>query len=576
MSKISGLFTNALNFLENVSQTFSAPTAPEKSKAPLSNDAWVKNLVEQTNFGQNDLQKTTGEQKFWVEKSLDPKILRERLPRENFHYDTNDIAAYEKKTGEPFVITDAGKCSAAENKELPCEWAKPKDIKNWETVNGKVSITLPADRIKELRDFRQGRVIDKAVAGISDPVLRENVKKDLLQIATGSGQDRIDATVRLINLNNPNQADLDKVRQAIKAVVEQPENRNNPLTNLVAGKIKLDEIAAKIDQAQKFVGPIDANAFNQALSKELFDAEYQIEKAAKSASGVDNLTGKVDVSKINRQEAAWVNKQVATILQQTGNVAMADYREKLGRFFESDDKERKTATFSRTIDRWQEGAPLSMRASTAEEIERMNAPEIETPAKIRNLKEDPQKREWKIKDLRTEDGKFISDGRGGTVQTGYSRFNIKGSMREVGTELLTTTVYRDRNGKEVNPNKGGYYLKSQESIRLTYEGPERNTGGPARAAAVGGAVSGIGQWNEAMKFGADLRYNTTRKKLDLREKMEKADFDATHYRVPPEPEKLPQEREKLVKMYGTSKEMEVKINQMMNELEEASHAFWNR
>ncbi len=44
----------------------------------------------------------------------------------------------------------------------------------------------------------------------------------------------------------------------------------------------------------------------------------------------------------------------------------------------------------------------------------------------------------------------------------------------------------------------------------------------------------------------------------------------------PESEKLPQEREKLVKMYGASKEMEVKINQMMSVLEEVSHAFWNR
>ncbi len=81
-------------------------------------------------------------------------------------------------------------------------------------------------------------------------------------------------------------------------------------------------------------------------------------------------------------------------------------------------------------------------------------------------------------------------------------------------------------------------------------------------------------FNKWAGLGIDYKLGTTEKKIALRDKLEKANFNAQSYPVPPKPEDLPKERQKLVRMLGADKKAEAQINLMMREIKEQSYAFW--
>lgn len=586
MSKIEGFFSAAKSFLENISQKYTASIPNQSAKISLPNNScWSNNLIEQTNSNSDDAQKTSGEQKFWVEKSTDSKVLRDRLLRENFHFDNQDIAAYEDKIGQPFKITDDAKCDAATKIGKSCDWATAQDIKNWQTQNGKVSITLSAETIKSLQNFRRERVIDKSIANIADPALRELVKKDLLQITIGDGN-RIDAANRLLNLPNVSAEDLVKVREAVKNVAVQPENRDNPMTNLIAANVKLYDTAIKLNQNAQNVGPIDLNESDVNLKREISDAEWQIVKAAKNASGVDNVTGKIANQNVNRQEAAWVNKQASIILRQTGNVREADYRERIGRYFEVDDKERKTmnVAIGGSIDRWKKTDTPSMRATTMEEQELREFEDENSQIhyKKKELGEDKFKREWKVPNVLGETSllRVNTDVKGKEVfnNVPLARYNMgKGSIKFSGTvKVIEGYQYVNEKGKSVKQGRP-YAYKNPVITNRTFESSELNSNGVNKAFQTASAVDAIKQVNTWTPILADL-YITGKsaKRVTLQNQLEKAAFNATHYPVPPKPEQLVKEREKLVRMFGAGKEAEARINEMMQVLGEQSYAFWGK
>ncbi|MGI9056833.1 MAG: hypothetical protein ACR2F2_13645, partial [Pyrinomonadaceae bacterium] len=370
--------------------------------------------------GQNN-QTQTETKDFWVDKSTDSKQLRNRLLTEHFFFSPDDIKAYEEKYGE-FVINDKNKCEIAAKDGKTCNWATPDDIKNWRVENGKIPVTLNSATIKSLQNFRQERIIDNAVNNISDPDLRNQVRSDLLKISTGEGEDRTSAANRLMYLDKGSELDLSIARQAVKTLAVQPENRNNPLTNLVAAKITLDEAIKNED------------------IKGVYDAEWRMNKAVKLAQGQDILTGEFRKdAKINRAEAAWLNRQVAQNLRSIGREAEAYEREMLARYYEVDDTER-NKVFGYPlgeVDRWKKTDKPSMRPISQAEQNWQDFQDVysEEPQAKKRLGESKFKYEWKVP-------KFLGERSivevGGTSEkpnvkeTSLEREKFSGSLRVTG------------------------------------------------------------------------------------------------------------------------------------------------
>jgi hypothetical protein len=497
--------------------------------------------------------------------------------KKHFNFDNEDIKAYTAKNGK-FTITDTGKCEIAKGNNKVCVAATREDILGkpdksgklvggWKTENGKVAVTLSAERVKELQNFRQERVIDKAVNQISDDNTRNQVRNDLKQITTSEGP-RAAAANRLMYLENVSETDSAKVREAISTVANQPENKNNPLTNLVAAKINLDEAIKNKD------------------ARGISDAEVRMNKAVKLVQGQDTVTGEYKKdAKVNREEAAFVNRQVSQTMRSIGREGEANERETLARYYEVDDKERNSIGYPNgEINRWKKSDTPSMRPLSQTEIDLREYQEKygEEPESKKSLGEDKFKQEWKTRNYINENGRYVPDEKGGAVQQGFSRYNMKGSLRVKGTELVTKPVYKTDSGRETNIgryNRGQNketIIKGQESIKLSFESPELNPRGINRAFGTTSVVDGIGLINKNVPFYADLYYQKTEKQLAYRFGLEKANKLETKYPVPPKPEDLQKERTKLTRFYGNDPKAKAIVNEMMRDMEVKSHAFWNR
>jgi hypothetical protein len=211
----------------------------------------------------------------------------------------------------------------------------------------------------------------------------DQVRSDLLEISTGEGQNRISAANHLMYLEKGSEQDLFIAREAVKTVAAQPENRENPMTNLAASKIKLDEAIKKEDL------------------KGVFDAEWQMNKAVKLAQGQNTLTGEYKKgAKVNREEAAWINRQVAQNLRSIGRDKQANEREMLARYYEVNDTERKTVFGYPLgeIDRWQKTDKPSVRPLSQAETDWQEYQDrwSENPKIKKDLGENKFKFEYKV------------------------------------------------------------------------------------------------------------------------------------------------------------------------------------
>jgi hypothetical protein len=381
------------------------------------------------------------------------------------------------------------------------------------------------------------------------------------KITTSEGS-KTDAANRLMYLENVSETDSAKVREAIKTVANQPENKNNPLTNLVAAKINLDEA----------IKNKDARGFS--------DAEVQMNKAVKLVQGQDTITGEYKKdAKVNRDEAAFVNRQVSQTMRSIGRTGEATERETLARYYEVDDKERNSALGFPLgeIDRWKKSDTPSMRplSQTETDLREYQEQYGETPKVKKDLGEDKFKQEWKKRNYVNENGRYVPDEKGGAVQQGFARYNMKGSLRVSGTELVTMPVYKNEKGKELK-NGIPYAIKGQQSIKLSFESPELNPKGINKAFGTTSKVDGLGLVNKYVPPLADLYYQKTEKQIAYRFGLEKQHKVETKYPVPPKPEDLQKERTKLTRLYGTDPKGKAIVNEMMKEMEVKSHAFWNR
>lgn len=510
---------------------------------------------------------------FWVSKPADAKKIGENLLRENFGFDETDIQAYKKLYGE-FTIFDSQECETAAKAGKSCTPATIEDIKNWKTANGKVSVELKPEMIGFLRKFRLERVVDKAVNNIADADLRESVRKDLMQIGA-SGEERIGAATRLMNIAGQDKSDLNLALQAIKTVADQPENKNNPITNILAARVRLDEAA------------------NSQNSRVITEAKRQLTNAVRLAQGQDAQTGEFSKdARINRAEAAWTNRQAAALLRKTGNYPEADKREMMARYYEVDDGERarfENAKFTdlSNLPRWKDSDSPSVRQLAQAETDWREYQLQNNPAnRKKDLSEDPFKRVWTVPKYYGEKNVAEVTGEGDAVRKPQDfkgkvfnrplvEFQRKGSLRVEGTGQVEQTTYFTKKGRIIPSGRPFDYSQST-TVNRTIRSPELNPTGTTNAMGLSGAAGMLKEYNKWATFGIDYKFGITQKRIALRDKLEKDNFNATNYPVPPKPEDLPKERQKLVRMFGADKKAEARINEVMRDLKERSYAFWGR
>jgi hypothetical protein len=262
------------------------------------------------------------------------------------------------------------------------------------------------------------------------------------KITTSEGS-KTDAANRLMYLENVSETDSAKVREAIKTVANQPENKNNPLTNLVAAKINLDE-AIKNKDARKFS-----------------DAEVRMNKAVKLVQGQDTITGEYKKdAKVNREEAAFVNKQVSQTMRSIGRTGEANERETLARYYEVDDKERNSIGYpDGEINRWKKSDTPSMRPLSQTEIDLREYQEqySEEPESKKSLGENKFKFEWKVPKIYGEQTMVEI---GGTKEkpviniNSLEREKLSGSLRVGGIARVSEGfVYVNERGIEVKKSR---------------------------------------------------------------------------------------------------------------------------
>jgi hypothetical protein len=562
----------------------SIETNPTKVKFPVINrkptdnlpksKAWLNNISGKT---VNDKKTETPKEKFWVTKSSDLTKISDEVLKKHFNFDDEDIKAYTEKNGK-FTVTDSGKCEIAKSNNKVCVAATKADILGkpdksgklvggWKTENGKVAVILSAENVKNLQNFRQERVIEKAVNLIGDANVRNQVRTDLTILATGeSGQSRTEAAGRLLNIENLSETDKLAFNNAVKTVAAQPENKNNPLTNLVSAKINLDE-AIKNKDARKFS-----------------DAESKMNKAVRLVQGQDTITGEYKKdAKVNREEAAFVNRQVSQTMRNIGRTSEANERETLARYYEVDDKERNSALGFPLgeIDRWKKSETTSIRPLSQTEIDLREYQEQygeEAKAK-RDLGENKFKFEVKVPKIY---GEKTMVEIGGTPEkpviniNSLEREKLSGSLRVNGIARVSEGfVYVNERGIEVKKSRP-YVYKNEIYDYRTMESPELNQAGINRGILAARTTDLLGVANKQVPFLADLYYQKTEKQLAYRFGLEKVNKLETKYPVPPKPEDLQKERTKLTRLYGTDPKAKAIVNEMMQKLEVKSHAFWNR
>nr|MDQ3323414.1 hypothetical protein [Acidobacteriota bacterium] len=321
LASIQHLFVGLFDKSRNQPTNSTAEPSAMSKLLPKDNE-WLNNLHQKLNpnFG-NPPEKT--DESFWVKlpPNRDARRIREDLLRENFGFEKGDIAAYDRETKNTgLFVSDSGK---------PDEWATSKEIGGWNIRDGYVEISVSKEKAAELRNFRVSRVIDKSLASIGDSFLRETVKKDLMAATAGKGSDKTRAADRLLNLAVENPIDAETVRNSIRVVAAQPENRNNAVLQIVAAKVELSGIMKEMSKTAARTAQ-DA----EKLRRKISDYESDLEKTARIAGGFNKMSdAQAPNLKVNREEAVWANWQAADIYRQLGDEKKAVEREMMTRYY---------------------------------------------------------------------------------------------------------------------------------------------------------------------------------------------------------------------------------------------------
>ncbi len=548
------------------------------TKGISTGNLWVEN-TELKAAGDSE---NADKQQFRVKKSLDADDLKRELLRGHFHFSDEDIKAFEAKYGE-FIVNDEQKCT----KKNICTRATKQDIEGWATKNGKVSIDLTSETVKQLTDFRQERAIDRSAAKIADPILRETVKTELLNLATGEGQTRVDAARKLADADAATFDDAEAVRNAIRQAASEPEAQNNASLQILSAKVDLEKAAADkqnaFSQMVNSKGDFEKNANFQILQKKVAAYENRLNRAIDAASGIDARTKQRTIN-VNRAESAFVNLEAAELYKQLGEPQKAFEREMMSRYYTMDERERNSMEFKISKPRvGLDGTIYGGKFYTKYKTDIMQAaPENQLPAqKIeqpkaapnKDFSEDPFKREtnrfekrFKIVEQRFNGSKTQTKVEHGTVR-GYERnYQIEGSLRTEGKENSKVREYQAKSGKNAP-----IILDKSITVTQTHRGPELNKAGIVRANVAGGAAALLQEFNTWFPIVVDVYMGYSKIKQNQLEKIKSEVFLRDNYLVPPEPKDLPRIKLRLEREYGKENAAIV-----MKKLEEMSYAAYGK
>jgi hypothetical protein len=421
-------------------------------------------------------------------------------------------------------------------------------------------------------DLKQLKRNEALTSGIQDPALKRDLLLQLNQVSVGTGGDKTGAAQNLWTLASSGHPEADKVYGAIQKLAASEEMKFD-------ATVKMTELWLDLDKQKKFIGPRDLAGDDAAM-------RARAEEAARLAGRRDFTTG-MPVGKggaPDRDEAAWVNKQAAMVLRESGDPQGALYREKVGRFFEVGPEERAEATNSTpfpTIPRWRETDMLGVRAPTQAELKQqayvakngpLGGPSISVNKGFKKeLQEDGQKLEFpKPRFTLNEKGELDMNEKGELKQSPHSRFQLEGALRAEGTVTVTQKQPLNEKGAKVKPGRP-YYRTQTQTAKLPIESKVLNPTTVRRTRGASGGVSGLEEGNKWGSFYGDLVNDTTAKKVAEGLRLNRAVENALNYQVPPRPELLPKLRPQIEQLYGKQKGAEV-----MRQLEELSTAFYGR
>lgn len=419
-----------------------------------------------------------------------------------------------------------------------------------------------------LADIQQLRRNEILTNNIGDAELRGKVLGSINALTVGEGDERAAAAQELWRMGQNGQPEAAKIYDSVKALARYEDLQLN-------AAVKMTELLLDADKTLNQMGPRDSK-FDEIVRARLSEITLIVARD----DITDNPTGAT--GKADRAEAAFVNREAAALYKKIGDKTQAYEREMIGRYYEADDAERNTSSviFGNGIERWKITDTPIMRATTPEEqaMRQFNRKNGAPPQPKKDLAEDPQKREFKGKNkyvvefTRTGNEKLIP----GVVLKGdvkveklpETTFYQEGALKVEGNKITATESF-DKKGRKVSPEEE--YYQKQSTKNLDYETPLLNPKQVAKVSIAAGAVGALEEFNKWGTFIGDLVNNTTANKIAEREKLEKAEYKATHFPVPPKIEDLPKFRRNFELTYGRQK-----ADLMMNKLEEMSRAFWNK
>ena len=599
MSGIKGIQNSFGGFLDKIGNAADKLGNLKTSRPSFSaNSGWINRLNEQIG-GEPEVRT---KEKFSVKlpADQDPQKLRDNLLRDNLGFTDEDIAEYDKLTeNKGFYLI---------NSKKPDKRATAKDVGNWKTANGFVEINVSNEKAAELRSFRVGRVLDKSLENIGDPLLRETVKTDLMKIYNAEGFDKTNAAERLINLEVENHDDARTIRDSIRTFAEQKETKNNPVVQILAAKIELADISrtqnkiastfAKANEAKPTIinklldkkndggllnssigrNPVDvlmplteadARALEQTKELRQKIAAYQakLQTTAKTAGGFDGRTGKKSPTiKVNREEAAWVNRQAADVYRALGNEGEAQKREMMMRFYQVDDKERNSVKVKgyKIIPLYKKGeyaVTVPENSSVAPSQIKPTPKEFgEDPFKLETKK---YEKKYKVVETMWRNGRPSTEVQQGTVK-GYERnYQMDGSLRLEEKVEKTEEQYTVKNGKR------RIEIKREYTKTEIIKSPELNPKGVSAGNRAAGVAGLADEWNRWMMF----RINSVKATKEINEmtKAKQEHFLKNNYITPPKPGELSGVKFQLETKFGKENSKE-----MMKFVEEASYAVWGK
>jgi hypothetical protein len=304
-------------------------------------------------------------------------------------------------------------------------------------------------------------------------------------------------------------------------------------------------------------GPFDDEA-------DFAEARNRLWDAVKLAGGIDPATGRERPgARIDRDEAALLNQYAAQVFRQMGDDASAAQREMIGRFYESDERERGIASLTEwsTIPRWkpaEHGAPMA-RATTEEERRLM-----EFDADYRaSQRPDPPPRDPALE--KAKDAKRMEEARIMNPGTNQRRVEMSEDDGAVYTGRTTTRRKREVNGEMFE--------------RRTYTEQQVNPGGVRGGRTAAGAVdlvnTGLTYYTLYRKTQELARYQAERAPLQA------AATNSTRFPVPPRPEEVERIASALedARTRTQDPQQRAKLEEALRfipTMREASRAFWNR